>query len=133
MTAVAAFFSWQAYRAEKEAVAVAKLRELRVDVVYLTRRPQWLYSRCGERMGRTVVSADAVTFENCDAAIPHLKMLPNLKEICYIVWPPDSSLARDAGKFHEQMLQFTEKKDPIEAMLRREMPHVTVTRTVVVS
>jgi hypothetical protein len=108
ITVIAGFLSWQAYRAEQEATAVAKLEQLQSKIVFETRKPQWLWNSCGERMGRTVVSVDIPVAEVA-AAIPLLKTLPNLRKVDVVFWP-------------WQTTQF--KQDDIDAALRRAMPDV---------
>jgi hypothetical protein len=127
MTAVAGFLSWQAYRAEKEAVAVAKLKALGVDVTYKTREPRWLGSLCGERMGRTVVMVGDVTYENVEAAIPYLRVLPNLKEVHCFLSSPDYWHNSQTGR------QIKQRENDTRAILEREMPNtMTVVWTTVI-
>ena len=81
VTVVACFLSWLTYRAEREATAAAQLKELKATVVFESRRPEWLWSLCGERIGHTVVSVDDVTSDNATAVASHLKALSNLRNV----------------------------------------------------
>jgi hypothetical protein len=117
---VACLLSWQAYRARQETIAVAELKELGITVVYGTRKPQWLWGLGGDRLGRTAVSANAITPENLEAAIPYLKALHNLKEVTVAKYP----VPNHANKQYEQQL------DAVRAKLRRAMPGLDVWLTV---
>jgi hypothetical protein len=116
VTVVAACLSWIAYRDEKEAVAVAKLKELGVDVTYETRKPRWLCSLFGDQIGRTAVSAAPITPENAEAAIPYLTALHNLKEVTVVKYP----VPNRGDKQYEQQL------DAVGAKLHSKMPDVEV-------
>jgi hypothetical protein len=120
VTAVAGVLSWQTYRARQEAITVTKLKELGVNVTYGTRRPQWLWSLAGERLGRTVVSADSITPEEVTAAIPYLKALPNLKAVSVTKYPvpehPDT--------------QYERQVEAASTTLHREMPNLDIWETV---
>ncbi len=103
--------TWLAYRAMKQASAVAALDEMGVQVTNRTRTPEWFWAPFGQ-LGQTIVRAE-VHSDDVQEAIPYLKALPGLEEVAIVSWPgpPPHDYGVEA-----------------EALLRKEMPHITTQR-----
>lgn len=110
VTVVSGLLAWQAHRAHQQASAVAALRELRADTMSKSKQPEWLWNLFGERFGQTTVRASLFA-EDIEAAIPHLKALPDLTEVVVVVLPWDHNHGTE-----------------MESLLHQEMPHVNTQR-----
>jgi hypothetical protein len=106
VTAASGWLAWQAYRAEKQASAVAALGQMRGQVTSRVRNPEWFWTLFG-RLGRTIVRAE-VDSDQVQAAMPLLKALSDLEEVdVVIVGPGDHNRGAQA-----------------ELILHAEMPRV---------
>jgi hypothetical protein len=120
ITAVAGLLSWQMYRAEREATAKEQLMHFSVLILNKPKAPAWFWDLCAKRFRCTAIHAHVFSLERAEDAIPYLKMLPNLTEL-----ELSDELPLYSGRQLEQYLQ---RRKDVEAMLRRELPHVRLTR-----
>jgi hypothetical protein len=86
VTAASGWLAWQAYRAEKQASAVAALGQMRGQVTSRVRNPEWFWTLLG-RIGKTIVRAE-VDSDDVQAAIPHLKALSDLEDVDVVIIGP---------------------------------------------
>jgi hypothetical protein len=109
-TGAGGWLAWLTHRARQQVAAVVALRELGVDTISEARDPEWLWWLFSERLRQTTVRASLYA-KSTGAAIPHLKVLPDLREAVVVSWPWDRDLGTDA-----------------EALLHQEMPDLKTER-----